>query len=96
MHDAESKGKVHDMTGAKRRVVKAETLKGYINDLLDWCASDEASNTDIAKVGGLSRQLVVRAQHENWDPPFSTIYALARARDKLLARVTAKARQPDA
>lgn len=66
------------------RRVRADTIRRQINELLNWCASGDFSKTEIARTGNISRQLVIRANNREWDPPFSTIYALAKARDILL------------
>lgn len=77
---------------AKPRRLKAEAFKRNVEDLLDWVASDAAPNAEIARVGDMSRQLIIRAQRHDWDPPFSTIYALAQARDIIEARPKKKQR----
>ena len=64
-------------------MLTAKGLEGAILDVLNWAGHTYENKTRIADVSGLSRPTIYKAASADWDPPISTIVALARAREIL-------------
>ncbi len=64
-------------------MLTSKGLEGAILDVLNWTAQPHLDRSEVARVSGLSRPTIYKAQLDDWDPPISTVIALAIAREKI-------------